>query len=94
MKNKRINIKEKKFRILLENWSRYRSEEISPAGRLVTLSDFHIHSGHAPIYNKTILVTEKHMAEILFFGRFLLRLSVPDHSRVISKASFCWAHSN
>ena len=31
MKNKRINIKEEKFRILLENWSRYRSEEISPA---------------------------------------------------------------
>ena len=30
MKNKRINIKEEKFRILLENWSRYRSEEISP----------------------------------------------------------------
>ena len=32
MKNKRINIKEEKFRILLENWSRYRSEEISPVG--------------------------------------------------------------
>ena len=31
MKNKGINIKEEKFRILLENWSRYRSEEISPA---------------------------------------------------------------
>ena len=31
MKNKRINIKEEKFRILLEKWSRYRSEEISPA---------------------------------------------------------------
>ena len=30
MKNKRINIKEEKFRIVLENWSRYRSEEISP----------------------------------------------------------------
>ena len=33
MKNKRINIKEEKFRILLENWSRYRSEEISPIGK-------------------------------------------------------------
>ena len=30
MKNIRINITEDKFRILLENWSRYRSEEISP----------------------------------------------------------------
>ncbi len=26
----RINIKEEKFRNLLKNWSRYRSEEISP----------------------------------------------------------------
>ena len=34
MKNKRINIKEEKFRILLENWSRYRSEEISPGVHL------------------------------------------------------------
>ena len=30
MKNLWINIKEEKFKILLENWSRYRSEEISP----------------------------------------------------------------
>ena len=47
-----------------------------------------------PIYKTTILGTEKHIAEIFFFGRFLLRLSGPDYSRVISKASFCWAHSN
>ena len=30
MKNIWINIREEKFKILLENWSRYRSEEISP----------------------------------------------------------------
>ena len=35
MKNIRINITEDKFRILLENWSRYRSEEISPSSRVM-----------------------------------------------------------
>ena len=35
MKNLWINIKEEKFKILLENWSRYRSEEISPGIQLL-----------------------------------------------------------
>ena len=47
-----------------------------------------------PVYKTTILGTEKHIAEIFFFGHFLLRLSGPHYSRVISKASFCWAHSD
>ena len=48
--------------------------------------------GGTPIYKTTILGTEKHIAEIFVFGRFLPRLSGPRHSRVISKASFCWVH--
>ena len=47
-----------------------------------------------PLYNKAILVTEKHPAEIFFFGRFLVRLSESDHSQVLSMASFFCAHSN
>ena len=52
---------------------------------------WHLH--HTPVYKRPILGTEKHMAKIIFFGHFLLRLSRNDHSRVISKANFCWVHS-
>ena len=51
-------------------------------------------SGFTPVYKTAILVTEKRIADILIFARFLPRLSGPDHSRVVSKASFCWAHSD
>ena len=46
-----------------------------------------------PVYKGTILVTEKHRADLNFFGHFLPRLSRNDHSWVISKAHFCWVHS-
>ena len=49
---------------------------------------------HTPLYNKAILVTEKHPAEIFFFGRFLVRLSESDHSQVLSIAGFFYARSN
>ena len=52
-----------------------------------------ISKGLAPVYKRPILGTKKHMAKIIFFGHFLLRLSRNDHSRVISKANFCWVHS-
>ena len=47
---------------------------------------------NTPVYKRPILGTKKHMAKIICFGHFFLRLSRNDHSRVISKAHFCWVH--
>ena len=49
---------------------------------------------NTPIYNKTILGTKRHPAGIFFVGRFSVRLSESDHSRVMFMASFFCARSN
>ena len=47
-----------------------------------------------PCYKKSILGSKQPVCGKCFFGRFLVRLSESDHSRVWSKASFFCARSN
>ena len=45
-------------------------------------------SQHTPIYKKTILGSKRPLSGIIFFFRFLLRLSENNHSRVMFIAKF------